>query len=105
MSGQHPFIATRRLRGVSAQKGQLEIEIRIGQPYRASDVDWACPVAVDGLFSRLADQHGVDSFQALMLAQNLVRTLLSSFVEDGGVLRDEDGNSVVDVERLFAGGV
>lgn len=91
--------------GISPEKGQLEIEIRIGQPYRASDVDWACPVAVDGLHSRLADQHGVDAFQALMLAQNLARYLLRDFVARGGILKDEEGASVVDVTKLFESGV
>ena len=33
MSTQHTTIATRRLMGISPAKGQLEIEIRIGQPY------------------------------------------------------------------------
>src|SRR4029079_4440595 len=97
MSTQHTTIATRRLMGISPEKGQLEIEIRIGQPYRASDVDWACPVAVDGLYAGLADQHGVDSFQALMLAQSLARDLLRDFMAKGGVLKDEDGASIVDV--------
>ena len=91
--------------GISPEKNQVEIVIRIGLPYRASDVDWACPVAIDGLFVSLADQRGVDSFQALMLAQSLVRNLLRDFVSKGGVLKDEDGVSVVDVTRLFESGV
>ena len=91
MSDRRSFTASRRLRGASAEQGQIAIEIRFGKPYRASDVDWACPVAVDGLFSHLADQHGADSFQALMLAQNLARNLLIEFVKRGGILKAEDG--------------
>jgi uncharacterized protein DUF6968 len=105
MSDQRSFIASRRLWGASAEHGQIAIEIRIGQPYRASDVDWACPVAADGLFAHLADQHGADSFQALMLAQNLARNLLFEFVKRGEIMKAEDGDSVVDVARLFEGGV
>jgi hypothetical protein len=52
----------------------------------------------------LSDQHGIDAFQSLMLAQALVRTLLLGFVEDGGTLRDSHGGSTVSVEKLLAGG-
>ena len=50
------------------------------------------------------DQHGVDAFQSLMLAQRLARTLLLGFVEDGGTLRDGHGGSTVSVQDLFDGG-
>jgi hypothetical protein len=52
----------------------------------------------------LSDQHGVDAFQSLMLAQRLARTLLLGFVEDGGTLRDGHGGSTVSVQDLFDGG-
>ena len=55
---------------------RLRVTLRIGKPYRASDVDWACPVAAEGLFESLADIHGIDSFQALVLAQGLLRNLM-----------------------------
>jgi hypothetical protein len=51
-----------------------------------------------------ADQHGIDAFQSLMLAQNLARTLLKGFVTDGGTLRDAECGGPVDVERLFESG-
>jgi hypothetical protein len=103
MSSQHTTIATRRLTGISPERGELKIEIRIGQPYCTIEGDWACPVAVEGLYPRLADQLGVDSFQALMVAQNFARYLLRDFVAKGGILKGEDGSSDIDVTRLFEG--
>lgn len=104
VSPKSSAIATRRLRGSSAKHGDIDIVVRIGEPYRTKDSDWACPVAVDGLQVTLADQHGVDSFQALMLAQRLARTLLEGFIADGGVLKDADESYIVEVGELFEGG-
>lgn len=60
----------RRARQSSSQSGMPE-------PYCIGQDEWACAVALPGLHSKLADQHGVDAFQALMLAQNLAYTLHS----------------------------
>jgi hypothetical protein len=87
-----------------ASRGQFTIRVCIGRPYEISADEWACPVALEGLYSRLGDQHGVDAFQSLMLVQALARTLLLGFVEDGGTLRDSHGGSTVSVENLFTGG-
>ena len=45
-----------------------------------------CPAAVDGVDTRLADMHGIDSWQALLLAISLVRSRLEHFLETGGKL-------------------
>lgn len=79
--------------------------LRIGKPYRASDVDWACPVALEGLQPKVPDMHGVDSFQALMLAQKLLLQLMSGVIEDGGSFRDDEDDSPVDLAKLFAAGI
>ena len=57
-------IAERTLVCLKPNGERIPVTLRIGKPYRASDVDWACPVALDGLQSKLADIHGIDSFQA-----------------------------------------
>jgi hypothetical protein len=62
-------------------------------------------VALHGLHSKLRDQHGANSFQALMLAQNLAQMLLVSFVEDGGQLLDAPEGRPVDVAALFQKGL
>jgi hypothetical protein len=47
------------------------------------------------------DRMGIDAFQALMLAQQLARTLLTTFVERGGVLLDGPGGHTVSIQDLF----
>ena len=84
---------------------QISVSLRVGRPYKSSNVDWACPVALDGLYERLADQHGIDSFQALMLSQRLFRQLMAAATEAGCVFRRIDDESVVDLEALFARGI
>ena len=102
----HPgsYIATRDLAGANSTRGSFTIRVSIGQPYCIDTDEWACPVSLEGLYSSLRDQHGVDSFQALMLAQSLARTLLAGFVEDGGKLMDPESGASVSVEAMFAGG-
>ena len=101
---QPSYIAIRELAAEETSRGQFTIRVCIGHPYEISADEWACPVALEGLYSRLSDQHGIDAFQSLMLVQALARTLLLGFVEDGGTLRDSHGGSTVSVEKLFAGG-
>jgi len=97
-------IATRELLACHPGRGKFVITLRISAPVRASEVDWACAVELEGLYERLRPQHGVDSWQALVLAQNLARTLLRGFVEDGGQIFDLD-DRVVDLDHLFATGI
>ena len=98
-------IAERTLACIKPDGQRVSVTLRIGKPYRASDVDWACPVALEGLQSRLPDMHGVDSFQALMLAQKLLLQLMSGVIEDGGSFRDDEDDSPVDINKLFAAGI
>jgi hypothetical protein len=99
------YIAIRDLAASHPKRGDFTVTVCIGEPYRISEDEWACPVGLFGLHSRLLDQHGVDSFQALMLAQNLAYTLLAGFVEDGGRCLDVNGGSPVDVRTLFQNGI
>jgi hypothetical protein len=98
-------VASRNLVAIHSAQGELSVRIDIGLPYQCSDNEWACPIALEGLYNKLPDVHGEDSFQALMLAQNLARTLLNDFVEKGGQLLDAPGGVSVNVERLFSSGV
>jgi len=98
------YIACRDLLAIHPARGSFTIGIHIGQPYRISLDEWACPVSLEGLHSKLHDQHGTDAFQALMLAQNLARYLLDAFIEEGGQLRESSEGPSVDVQRLFKAG-
>ena len=75
------FIAARDLIGEAENGERFPISLQIGKPYRASDVDWACPVAIEGLRERLPDMHGIDSFQALLLAIYIARQVIEDFLE------------------------
>ena len=72
--------------GQRAGGDRFSIIVRIGEPYRVNEVSWACPVAVEGVDKKLADMHGIDSWQALLLAISLARSRLEHFLEDGGKL-------------------
>ena len=81
-----PIIASRKLSAKDANGREFEITISVGAPYEVSQQEWACPVSVLGLHDRLHDMHGVDSWQAMQLAYQLIAQLLAYFVEDGGRL-------------------
>ena len=104
-SNQREPAAQRQITAVDTPRGEFPVYIEIGIPYRISADEWACPVALTGLHNQLHDMHGNDSFQALMLAQNLAKTLLFAFVEDGGRLLHAPGGAEIDVQRLFTSGV
>jgi len=75
------------------------------RPYQ-DGADWRCPVLLEGFLSIQPRPVGVDSFQALMLAQRLARQYLTAFVEEraGRLLHSPGGNSV-SIEALFEAGV
>jgi len=86
-------IANSELVGVRATGERIKISLRIGEPYeRGGETPyWSCPISLEPLYSELADQAGVDSFQALCLASRLAITLLAGFKDDGGMLFFPDG--------------
>jgi hypothetical protein len=98
------YIAERMLYLKNTDGEVKEVILRIGQPYQKEDGSWACPIQLKGLFEDLSDVNGEDSFQALMLAQNLARTLLNALAEKGwNVYSNADRE--VDVDTLFQVGV
>jgi hypothetical protein len=97
-------IASRTIVAKDAVAREFEITVRIGSPVQLDDDEWECAVALDGLHDNLRPQHGIDSWQVLMLAQNLARQLLRYFVEDGGTLRGKDSNEPIDLQAFFESG-
>ena len=84
---QEEYVSTRKLSGVRGGGEAVDITVAIGIPYRDEKIDsWACPVEAEGLFKKLADQHGIDSWQAFRLCQKLVVSLLHDFLDKGGKL-------------------
>ncbi len=77
------LIAERTIYAVDKDGREFEIRLLIGKPYPVDFGDnWACPFAMDGLHGRFPDMFGVDSWQALTIALELCRRLLSYFVEE-----------------------
>lgn len=97
------LIACRRLRAKRPEGEHFDIEVGIGRPIACGDQEWKCAILLGGLHDRLADARGIDSWQALMLAQRLARQLLEYFLEDGGQLSDPE-NIPVDLSAMFSGG-
>jgi len=99
------FFATRELTGVDSTGREFPVKLAIGQPYREG-TEWRCPVLLEGFLSIQPRPVGVDSFQALMLAQRFVRQYLTAFVEErGGRLLDSPGGNSVSIEALFEDGL
>ena len=98
------YIAERILYLKNTDEEVKEVNLGIGQPYKKEDGSWACPIQLKGLIEDLSDVSGEDSFQALMLAQNLARTLLNALTEKGWNVYSYS-NKEVDVDTLFKVGV
>jgi hypothetical protein len=99
------FIATRELTGVDSTGREFPVKLGIGQPYQ-DGADWRCPVMLEGFLSIQPRLVGVDSFQALMLAQRLARQYLTAFVEErAGRLLESPGGNSVSIEALFEEGL
>ena len=98
------FIATRELTGIDSAGRKFSIKLAIGSPYPEGTA-WRCPVLLDGFLSIQPRPVGIDSFQALMLAQRLARQYLTAFVEErAGRLLDSPGGNDVSIDALFAAG-
>src|SRR5687768_11330308 len=95
------MIAERTLICRRANGDRVPVTLKIGRPYPSSTVDWACAAEATGLYERLADIHGIDSFQALILAQGLLRNLLLAEIEKGSTLHWDDSDEQMSLEELF----
>ncbi|MDH5178050.1 MAG: hypothetical protein OEZ39_16220 [Gammaproteobacteria bacterium] len=99
------YIAERRLQGIDNKGRQIDIVVGIGAPYEDKNMEsWACPVKIEGLHRSLADQHGIDAWQAIRLSQKLVVGLLSDFIEKGGklyIFDEEDELKKNEIEEFF----
>jgi hypothetical protein len=78
------------------------VRLRVGKPYQASDVHWACPVEISGFERRYPDIAGEDSLQALCLAICLIRTRLVDFFEKGGKILDVNDGREWDQRSVWA---
>jgi hypothetical protein len=98
MPSNRPTIVSRKLLAIDANGREFEVTIAIGAPYEVAEAEWACPASMEGLH-RLRDVRGIDSWQAMQLAHQLIAMVLSSFVEDGGRLKWLD--ELISPDQLF----
>lgn len=81
------------------------VRLRIGRPYPAPEIDWCCRVAAVGIYERPGPIFGVDSLQALLLAQQYLEALVQQEVDAGATLHWPPGDSrAISVTQLFSRG-
>jgi Domain of unknown function (DUF6968) len=94
-------VASRTLMAIDGKGHEFEITIAVGEPYQVSDTEWACPASMEGLHGHFSGLHGVDTWQALQLAHQIIAQMLVYFVKDGGQLFDPEKRQPVAPEELF----
>ena len=96
------IIATSHFLCVRPNGERLDVAAQLGRPYQTAAGDWACPVSLHPLQSRLVDIHGANSLQALCLAASLLRSLLRHFTEEGGAILHPREESAVELDAIFS---
>jgi hypothetical protein len=98
---QASSIAQRTIVTVDSSGNEALVTLAIGSPYEVSAGHWACPVRLDGMYEQLYDQHGIDSWQSMQLAWQLIAQLLGYFVERGGRLLWVETRAPIEVSELI----
>ena len=98
MSVTSTIVAHQTIAAVRANGECITICLEIGIPTRVQNAEgveeWACPVSLKPLYSKLHDAHGGSSLQSLCLALSLALDLLDKVREDGGKLFYDDGTEL-----------
>lgn len=104
---ERELIAERTVFATDKDGREFDIRLMIGKPYQKAESlhgDWACPVAMIGLHGVFPDMLGVDSWQTLQHARNLIERLLQYFIEEGGKLyASKDEQEELTVNEVFNG--
>ena len=95
------IIAEKDLVGIGPDASKFQITLKIGRPYIVEGDKWACAVGAIGLYTRMREVQGKDSFQALMRSIKMARQLLEYFLEDGGSLITEEDGMPVEIATIF----
>jgi hypothetical protein len=94
-------LASRSMLAVKANGERLTVVVSIGQPYEVTPEEWAVSVAIPGLHSRIGDIHGIDAWQVVQLADELVVQLLGYFVDEGGKLYWPETGEPIELDELL----
>jgi hypothetical protein len=95
------IIAERDLIGINSGGSRFTLMLKIGKPYAVDSEEWVCPAGVIGLYTKLQDIRGIDSFQALLQAIKYLRKLLDYFIEDGGSILSVKDETPVEISDIF----
>lgn len=102
MDSALPEYIAERVVALAPALGQRRlVSLKVGRPRRTTAGSWACQVVADGLHSNLAPIHGEDSWQALLLAQQFLLSLLKTEVEKGTQLLWPDEPVPMSLDQLF----
>ncbi len=94
-------LASRSILAVKPNGERLTVVLAIGHPYEVTPEQWAIPVSMSGLHSRLGDIHGIDAWQVIQLAYEFVVQLIGHFVEEGGKLYWPETEEPIEPEELL----
>ena len=96
-------IAVRELHWTQPGGACGKVRLALGTPVQSSNgMSWACPMAADGLFDNLPEMHGVDSWQALILALSVLKMIVKDKIEKGWTFHWPTPDcGAVDLEYIF----
>jgi hypothetical protein len=95
------LVAERALTCVKSNGNRIPVNLRIGKPVAASGGDWMCSVEASGLLDRPREIYGIDSFQALMLGQGLLKHLVRGEIESGSTFLAFRPEEPITYEEIF----
>ncbi len=93
-------IAQRNLDLVYPTGTRTTLIIELGPIYTREEA-FRCPVSLRGFHETLPDIAGADSLQALLLAVDMVHSVLEAFVRRGGKIYYPGTDNVYDLNRFL----
>jgi hypothetical protein len=95
------LLASRTILAVKPNGKRFTVVLAIGQPYEVTPEEWAIPVSMSGLHSRLGDIHGIDAWQVIQLAYEFIVQLIGHVVEEGGRLYWPETEEPIELDELL----
>jgi hypothetical protein len=104
LSSEKKYIFERKLKGIDPNGNKIEIFLGIGSAYFTDLGSWSVAISVFPIYKDLSEVHGADSWQAVKLARDNCLSLLKKFINDGGKIYYEYGESeitIAEIEKEF----
>ena len=95
------MIAERDLTCVKPGGERVPVKLRIGKPIPVAGGDWTCRIEAAGLLNGPKDIFGVDSFQALFLAQAVLKSIVRDEIQKGSGFLAFHPEEPVSFEDIF----